>query len=903
MKRYVLNQQRKYEARSRSGSHVKSHHHNACCSEDARPVVDDEDSSVHGGHANAAFSPSGNIADQKNDYLTVNGKGIQLPSKLSIKHQNMLLDRAPPPSSPRQAENQNERRLNHIIHEDRRSGLKSSEIHSNDDGKGRSISKQEACQLYPSLKRHGANTEERVFLKNTTTKGGHHESASIVKQAGVGGDPREAGQISRINAVVSPSSSSLPPLVSTLKDAVPPLVGMEPPGAESNVGAPEGNRNCASSSSTATLTLSPTTSSVSCTAAGLNLISHVVTQREQERRQKLQSMAENNSLPKGLQFLPALSSSTTSNAGTAITPIDDANTLYAASAVSSLKTMKREEHCRDFFEQEAAAHNLRHQNAVYLLKRSANIAMSQQLAAAAMMTKMYHEEHEEEQSLGREINNCLGPSAATSAIASCNRNIDYSDKFPNDNVPLPNDNDHFDNNFSSTAAKSRMPLNERRKRRMDQELEERFILESIFKRQRTSLMMEDPTTSSTFVSSPSTGARCNALGAVGPSSFMMDQHMRNAMTLQTPLPALFPSSNNNLNTSPDLSYLRMMLLQQKEDQFHEDQQKQQESCTMFEAAKNNYQEKQLQIETELTRLKTLQLHAELSKKLNSFQANYQKYPEHYVYPSLLNSNDDHPPLLPTVREKNNANSSFHASPNMRVGSLLFSGSEDVCHQATPTRRTRQMSLGACDPKKPSSARSPLSTSARKEHFSSRPYMHLATESDVIWLSKFLSFLRLECIEVFEATQSDVMERKTSKKIQTNQVGLRCRFCAHVPYRARVVRSSCFPSSIARIYQSLTMMIREHFSRCPEMPRSTRAKYTALKFMTKKGEIESKTHWIESAQSIGMVDTERGIFLNKPLRLTHPDASCCPDKQEASFADKRSDREKNTVVQNHHKEKK
>lgn len=67
------------------------------------------------------------------------------------------------------------------------------------------------------------------------------------------------------------------------------------------------------------------------------------------------------------------------------------------------------------------------------------------------------------------------------------------------------------------------------------------------------------------------------------------------------------------------------------------------------------------------------------------------------------------------------------------------------------------------------------------------------------------------------------------------------------------------------------MIREHFSRCPEMPEETRRKYTELKWMTKKGEIESKSHWIESAKSVGMVESEKGIFLNKPLTLTYPDA--------------------------------
>jgi hypothetical protein len=163
----------------------------------------------------------------------------------------------------------------------------------------------------------------------------------------------------------------------------------------------------------------------------------------------------------------------------------------------------------------------------------------------------------------------------------------------------------------------------------------------------------------------------------------------------------------------------------------------------------------------------------------------------------------------------------------------------------------------------------------KQHYSVRPYMHLGTDTDEIWLSRFLSFLRVECIEVFTATRTDVFERKTSKKIHINQVGLRCRFCAHLPYRARVVRSSCFPSSICRIYQSLTMMIREHFSRCQEMPKNTREKYTELKWMTKKGEIESKSHWIESAKSMGMVDTEKGIFLNKPVKLTFPCASPAP----------------------------
>ena len=65
------------------------------------------------------------------------------------------------------------------------------------------------------------------------------------------------------------------------------------------------------------------------------------------------------------------------------------------------------------------------------------------------------------------------------------------------------------------------------------------------------------------------------------------------------------------------------------------------------------------------------------------------------------------------------------------------------------------------------------------------------------------------------------------------------------------------------------MIREHFPRCHEMPKEIKEQYTELKMMTKKGEIESKSHWIDSAKAIGMIDTEKGIFFMRPMTLTDP----------------------------------
>lgn len=152
------------------------------------------------------------------------------------------------------------------------------------------------------------------------------------------------------------------------------------------------------------------------------------------------------------------------------------------------------------------------------------------------------------------------------------------------------------------------------------------------------------------------------------------------------------------------------------------------------------------------------------------------------------------------------------------------------------------------------------------HFRDRVFVPLGTVEDEIWLSPFLCFLRSQCIEMFRAKDVDVSYRRSAKtKVEINQIGIRCRFCAHKPYQSRGKRSSSFPSSVSRIYQSVTMMIREHFHSCSEFPEEVRNRYCALKNETTKGELESKRYWAQSASKLGMADTEKGIF---STNLTH-----------------------------------
>jgi len=137
---------------------------------------------------------------------------------------------------------------------------------------------------------------------------------------------------------------------------------------------------------------------------------------------------------------------------------------------------------------------------------------------------------------------------------------------------------------------------------------------------------------------------------------------------------------------------------------------------------------------------------------------------------------------------------------------------------------------------------------------------LGIATDDLHLSDFFQFLRAECCEVFTAGADEVEQRKKTKTIRLHQVGIRCTFCANAPYTRRALRSSCYPSSLSRIYQSMTMMVRDHFSICSCLPKHVRERYHHIKANSqRKGNIESRSYWVIAAKMIGIVETEYGLF--------------------------------------------
>ena len=153
------------------------------------------------------------------------------------------------------------------------------------------------------------------------------------------------------------------------------------------------------------------------------------------------------------------------------------------------------------------------------------------------------------------------------------------------------------------------------------------------------------------------------------------------------------------------------------------------------------------------------------------------------------------------------------------------------------------------------------------------------DQDSNFLNPLHVFIRNQ-IEVFTATTTELAQPAPGRKqpIQLNQVGLRCIHCRHLPNQKRVKRATCYPSSVGRVYHSVSDMKFDHFSNCTELPTKARKTFRYLKAdgkrgsghnnkdnkkspkTSKKGHASSTARYYQdSASRMGMVDNPGGII--------------------------------------------
>ena len=155
---------------------------------------------------------------------------------------------------------------------------------------------------------------------------------------------------------------------------------------------------------------------------------------------------------------------------------------------------------------------------------------------------------------------------------------------------------------------------------------------------------------------------------------------------------------------------------------------------------------------------------------------------------------------------------------------------------------------------------------------SKSQVLLAREHDDVVLNPMHVFVRNQ-IEVFTASPAELALPAPGRKhpIKLHQVGLRCIHCVDVPSRKRVKRAVCYPSSVGKLYHSVSDMKFDHFSSCKNLPGDVRSKFEALKAegkrtsdkKSKKGLCYASStaqYYHDAAVQMGMKDGPGGIFM-------------------------------------------
>jgi len=145
---------------------------------------------------------------------------------------------------------------------------------------------------------------------------------------------------------------------------------------------------------------------------------------------------------------------------------------------------------------------------------------------------------------------------------------------------------------------------------------------------------------------------------------------------------------------------------------------------------------------------------------------------------------------------------------------------------------------------------------------------LALSGDERKLSEQQVFLRHQ-IEAFRAGEDDVSThtRGRNKPIALGQVGIRCRFCAHLPVVKKQKGSTYFPANLLGLYQAAQNMSTTHMQSglCRDMPTEIKEKFASLSTMKVSSSGAGRPYWAEAAKQIGLVDTEDGIRFVHDLR--------------------------------------
>ncbi len=148
------------------------------------------------------------------------------------------------------------------------------------------------------------------------------------------------------------------------------------------------------------------------------------------------------------------------------------------------------------------------------------------------------------------------------------------------------------------------------------------------------------------------------------------------------------------------------------------------------------------------------------------------------------------------------------------------------------------------------------------------YNTLYLPSDASFLSEAHCFIRFACIELFSATEEDIVAAagpgvaRPTAYTSIGEVGFRCIHCKNKPRHLQANHAVSFPSTCDNIFESVRNYQRVHLETCPYIPHQI--KYTYQDIIAKGNRTPRRSHrlirayYSQAAKEMGLVDTPFGL---------------------------------------------
>lgn len=141
---------------------------------------------------------------------------------------------------------------------------------------------------------------------------------------------------------------------------------------------------------------------------------------------------------------------------------------------------------------------------------------------------------------------------------------------------------------------------------------------------------------------------------------------------------------------------------------------------------------------------------------------------------------------------------------------------------------------------------------------------LHSEEDKDYINPIHTIIRKDIIEVFvdksDKSTAGVTKKNDRKATKANagRIGLRCKFCKHLPSNKRANLSTIYPESLDGIYRAISVRFqKKHLGKCQHIPQSIMSDIKTL--LKEKNVRGSKGYWAKSAHRLGLRDSDKCLI--------------------------------------------